>query len=235
MRRSKEIFTLFSFRMGILHLAIVKMVILLSTLLTVAALNDLSYSIEKYDESPGIYYENKGVAILYNIAWRTVVYVNLNKTDNETMVLRQCVRHVDALCQMTVIRNWTGCAHSGSDARERLNQLTMTEGLLKEIPGQETGGKRKKQGVFNFIELNKILFGTMDDDDDAKYYNEQIKLFEQNSEDTNMLLRQQISVVRSSLGAVNNPLADVEYNENLMKEGINRITEYMNTLKAETN
>ena len=74
----KEIFALFSFRIEILHLANVK-VISLSTLLTVAALNDLGYSLEKYDESPGIYYESKGVAVLYNIAWRTVVYVNLNK------------------------------------------------------------------------------------------------------------------------------------------------------------
>jgi len=233
MSKGKEIFALFSFRMGILHLAIVK-VISLSTLLTVAALNDLGCSIEKYDESPEIYYENKRVAVFY-IAWRTVVYVKLNKIDNETMVLRQYVHHVDALCQMTVIRNWTGCAHFGSDTRERLNQLTKTEGLLKEITVQETGGKRKKRGVFNFIgELSQILFGTMDDDD-AKYYNEQIKLFAQNSEDTNTLLKQQLSVVRSSLGAVNNTLADVEYNENLMKEGINRITKYMNTLKAETN
>ena len=155
------------------------------------------------------------------------MYVNLNRIDNETIVLRQYVQHVNALCQMTVIRNWTGCAHFGSDVRERLNQLTKTEGLLKEITGQETGGK-KKRGVFNFIgELSKILFGTMDEDD-AKYYNEQIKLFEQNSEDTNTLLKQQLSVVRSLLGAVNNTLTDVEYNENLLKEGINRITKCMN-------
>ena len=73
------------------------------------------------------------------------------------------------------------------------------------------------------------------DDDDAKYYNEQIKLFEQNSEDMNTLLKQQLAVVGSSLGAVNNTLADVEYNENLLKEGVNKVTEYMNTLKLETN
>jgi len=40
-------------------------------------------------------------------------------------------------------------------------------------------------------------FGSMDEDD-AKYYNEQ------NLEDMNTLLKQQLSVVRSSLGAVNN-------------------------------
>jgi hypothetical protein len=100
-------------------------------------------------------------------------------------------------CQTTAIKNWTGCAHFGSDTRVRLNQLAKTEGLLKEITTQETGNKRKKRGVFNFIgELSKVLFGAMDDDD-AKYFNYQIKLFEQNSEDMNTWLRQQFSVVKS--------------------------------------
>jgi len=107
----------------------------------------LGYSIEKYDESPGIYYENRGIAVLYNIAWRTVVYVNLNRIDNETMVLRQYVQHVDALGQMTVSRNWTGCANFGSDARECLNQLTKTEVLLKEITGRRQEAKEKEGSV----------------------------------------------------------------------------------------
>jgi len=88
--------------------------------LSVTALHGLGYSVEKYDESPGIYYENKGVAVLYNTARRTVVYVNLDKTDNETLMLRQYVHHVEILCQTTAIRNWTRCAHFGSDTRVRL-------------------------------------------------------------------------------------------------------------------
>ena len=64
-------------------MAIVSVVVSLSALLGVAALNNLGYSIEKYDESPGIYYESKGLAVLYNIEWKTVVYVNLNKIDSE--------------------------------------------------------------------------------------------------------------------------------------------------------
>ena len=59
--------------------------------------------------------------------------------------MRQYVHHVDTLCQMTVIRNWTECAHFGNDARERLDLLTKIEGLLKEITGQETGGKKKRE------------------------------------------------------------------------------------------
>jgi phage shock protein A len=78
------------------------------------------------------------------------------------------------------------------------------------------------------------LFGNLDDDD-TNYYNKQIKLVEQNSEDTKTLLKHQLSVVRSLLGAVNNTLADVECNENLMEEGMNSITTYMTNLKSETN
>jgi hypothetical protein len=118
------------------------------------------------------------VAVLYNIAWRDTVYVNLNKSEEETLVLRQYVHHVDIVCHTTVIRKWTGCAHFSDDARERVNQLSRTGDLLKEITGQQTGGKRKKRGVFNFIvELSKTLFGTMDEDD-AKYCIDKIKLFE---------------------------------------------------------
>jgi len=36
------------------------------------------------------------------------------------------------------------------------------------------------------------------------------------------------------LGAVNNPLADVEYNGSILKEGIDTVARYMNTLKSET-
>ena len=49
------------------------------------------------------------------------------------------------------------------------------------------------------------------------------------------MLMQQLSAVKSSMGAVNNTLADVEYNENLLKEGISRVTKYMDTLRLETN
>jgi len=86
--RSKGIIALIFLQDGNPTLGDCEVIISLSTLLTVAALNDLGSFIENCDESPGIYYENKGVAVLYNIAWRTVLYVNLNKIDNATMVLR---------------------------------------------------------------------------------------------------------------------------------------------------
>jgi len=161
--------------------------------------------------------------------------VDIGKLDNDTLALRQYVHHVDMLCHMSIVRNWTWCAHFSVDVRHRLDQLTRTEGLLKEITGQRSGGRRRKRGVFNFIrELSKILFGTLDEDD-AKDYNEQIRLFKQNYEDVDTLMKQQLSVVKSSLGAVNHTLVDVAHNEEILKEGVRKVTDYMTVLKSETN
>ena len=46
-------------------------------------IDDLGYTLEKYKESPGIYYENIGQANFYNTNWRTIVYVNLKQTVNQ--------------------------------------------------------------------------------------------------------------------------------------------------------
>jgi hypothetical protein len=81
----------------------------------VAALHNPGYTLEKYDESPEIYYENKGTAALYNDAWRTIVYIDLNKLDRETLALRQYIHHVEMLCHISVIRNWVGCVQFGDD------------------------------------------------------------------------------------------------------------------------
>jgi hypothetical protein len=132
-------------RMGAQLLVFVRGITLLSVLLSAAALNDPGYTVERYDESLGIYYENKGMAVMYNVEWRTIVYVDLSKFDNETLAIRQYIHHVDMLCQMSIIHNWTGCAHFSDNARSRLSWLTQTEVSLKEITGQRIGGMREKE------------------------------------------------------------------------------------------
>jgi hypothetical protein len=117
MRKDKKkkyfLYFCFVFRMGILHFAILNVIISLSALLNVAALNDLGYSIEIYDESSGVYYENRGVAVLYNVAWRTIVYVYLNKIDNETLVMRL---YVHSVAQKSIGLKFSK-SRTGSDVR----------------------------------------------------------------------------------------------------------------------
>jgi len=75
-----------------------------------------------------------------------------------------------------------------------------------------------------FCRQNKGLFGTMDESD-AEYYDEQIRHFERNSEDTTELLKKQAYVIKSTLGTLNITLADVTQNDKLLKQGlVDRLT-----------
>jgi hypothetical protein len=78
-----------------------------------------------------------------------------------------------------------------------------------------------RRGVFNFVgEISTILFRTMDDED-AEYYNGQIRHFEENSDSMTNLMKQQqqqqqqLSAAKSTFGAINETLSDMEYNEEL--------------------
>jgi hypothetical protein len=197
-------------------------------------LNELGYSVEKYDESPGIYYENKGQASLFNTEGKTIVYINLGKLSTQSRKLEQYIRHVEKLCQEIEMRNLTDCNHFKDTAREKLNQIRKTEEILLEVTENSHRGTRRKRGLFNFIgEVSKVLFGTMDDDD-AKYYNEQIKHFEENSNDITGLLKQQLYVVKSSLGSINDTLTDMEYNEEKMKTGLMQLKQYIEAATADS-
>jgi len=184
---------------------------LLTTIVAEVSSQGLGYSLNKYDKSPAVYFEDKGTTTLYNAEWKTVVYVDLRTLDDSILNLRVYAYHVERLCQASVIANWTACAHFGNGVQERLMKLKRAKELLKEITGHEHS-RRKKGGVNLVGELSKILFRTMNEND-AKYYNEQIKLFEQNSTDVTTLLKQQLNVLWYSLRAVNNSLKKMDFNE----------------------
>jgi hypothetical protein len=67
-------------------------------------------------------------------------------------------------------------------------------------------------------------------DEDAQYYNEQIRHFEENSESMTHLMKQQLTVVKSSLGAINETLSDLEYNEAKVKEGLMQVKAYVESV-----
>jgi hypothetical protein len=69
---------------------------------------DFGYSVEKFEESPGLYYVDKGIVNLYSTTWKTIVYVDLNAKDLEVDALGMYINHVDRLRNVMEVKNWTG-------------------------------------------------------------------------------------------------------------------------------
>jgi hypothetical protein len=200
---------------------------------TKSSAEGLGYSVEKYEESPGLYYELLGEATLYNTEWKTIVYVNLQQTDRETGQLGQYIGYINKLCQATEVQNWTDCNHFSTLSKDRFKQIKGTEKLLNELIGN-SGHIRKRRGALNFVgEISKILFGTLDSDD-ADYYNEQIKHFEEETQDITGLMNQQLSIIKTSLGTVNSTISDMEYNNQVIKEGVSSLKSYLERFSSET-
>jgi hypothetical protein len=61
-----------------------------------------------------------------------------------------------------------------------------------------------------------------------------IRYFGSNSEDITELLKQQVYVIKSTLGALNLTLADVKQNDKLVKQGLTDIQTYLDLLPSET-
>jgi hypothetical protein len=197
-----------------------------------AAENDLGYMTEKYGESPGLYYEQLGETTLYNTDWKTVVYVNLRQTDGDIEQLGQYITHVNQLCHATEIQNWTDCNHFNTLSVETFKKIKRSENFLRELIGDNP--RRKRRGALNFAgEISKILFGTLDADD-ANYYNEQIKHFEESSEDLTSLMKQLSSIVKASLGTFNETVSDLEYNSQVTKNGLIKLKSYMERIVTNT-
>jgi hypothetical protein len=199
----------------------------------ISAVGELGYTLESYDGSTGIYFESKGQVHLYNTEWQVIVYINLREISSQSNEIEQYIKHIDKLCQELVVQNWTNCYHSSDISRNKLQQVKRTENLTTDISDPKLNKIRKRRGVFNFIgEISKILFGTMDNDD-AKYYNEQIKHFEENSDDITKLMKQQLVVVKSTLGAIGDTLTDMEYNQKKVENGLIQVKNFLDSVIAD--
>ena len=197
-------------------------------------IGDWGFHIQEFEESPGLFYVDKGTVNLYSTFWKTIIYVDLREENIEIDSLRAYMTHVDKLCSSTEIGNWTGCSQFRNSVNDRFRHLERNAGILADVIGNKYGESRRRRGVLNFVgEISKLLFGTLDEND-AEYYDERIRQFESNSEDTTELLKQQVSVVKSTLGALNVTLADVAYNDKLVKDGLADIQTYLDSLSSET-
>ena len=159
-----------------------------------------------------------------------VVYLLLGTTRSQLATLEGYVKYVEQFCARIDLKSWTACNHLDDLTSTRLGQARETEQLIAKIVGRDDDKHRRKRGLFDFIgKVSKALFGTLDGDD-AQYYNEQIEHFERNSSSLTHLLKQQLTIVQSTLGTANDTLSDVSYNEKKMRNGLLQLQRYVNDM-----
>jgi len=71
------------------------LMMILWLLFVTGATGDWGYRMEKFEESPGLYYIDKGTVNLYNTVWKTIVYVDMKAENLEIDNLGSYIKHLD--------------------------------------------------------------------------------------------------------------------------------------------
>jgi hypothetical protein len=62
-------------------------------------LKELGYSLEKYGQSPGIYYEYMGQVNLYNTEWQVLLYDDLLGIRSQSNEIALYIKYINKLCE----------------------------------------------------------------------------------------------------------------------------------------
>jgi hypothetical protein len=108
------------------------------------------FHVEGFEESPGLFYVDRGMVNLYSSTWKTLIYVNLEEENIEIDSLRGYIGHVK-LCNSMEIRNWTGCNQFRSSVTDRFRHLESSAGILTDVIGIKNGESRWRHGLLNFV------------------------------------------------------------------------------------
>ena len=122
--------------------------------------------------------------------------------DNKTLNFEQYVQYIDTTCYRMIVRNSTACSHFSDIMAHKLQQIRHTRQLLADVVRRECETSRSRRGLFNFVgTVSRALFGTMDDDD-ARFYHDQIERFEQCTTTITQLVKHQLIIAKSAWGYV---------------------------------
>ena len=119
--------------------------------------------------------------------------------------------------QHTYWINLTDCTKITHYIDRHIKEVEDLKLLVRQLTRiEDMNQSRFKRGVFNFIGgISKVLFGTMDIED-ASYYAEKISSLEKEQIDFLKLSKEQITVVKTTLRAMNSTLLAVSENERVI-------------------
>ena len=204
-------------------------IVALLALLTATAALDAT--LQKFEKSPGLYYDYVGEAQLYNTEWKLLTYVDLQEADRnlETVIKyadlskKFCKRH-----EYSFWVNFTDCVRIARYTDRKIKEVQELRDLVSQLTSIEDKTLyRSKRGVFNFVGgISKILFGTMDSDD-ALYYAEKVSELEKEQLEFLSLSKEQVTVVKSTLRSLNSTLLAVSENEKILSKGLDEMVKHI--------
>jgi len=205
---------------------------LISFLTLLTSTTALDATLQRFKESPGLYYDYVGEARLYSTEWRLLTYIDLQEADQNLETTKKYAQLSMEFCSKHAHTYWINlidCTKINCYTIRQIQEIEELKLLIRQLARNGEGeNMRFKRGVFNFIGgISKILFGTMDNEA-ASYYAEKISNLEREQIEFLKLSKEQITVVKSTLRSLNSTLLAVSENERILSKGLEEMARHVN-------
>lgn len=177
-----------------------------------------------------MYYHAMGNLWITDSYWNLLTYVNLKNYDEQTRMIDKGIEHVTQECKK-LYETATACEQFVVQTSAVMQQIESNRlRVLSSV--HKTGHDIKKRGLFNAAgRVANVLFGTCDDSDAEKFYN-QINEFNQFKLSTSHLMQSQTTIIRNMVNDINETMQRVAKQAEVVDELITheRMTEMQSNL-----
>ncbi|XP_063911941.1 uncharacterized protein LOC135128792 [Zophobas morio] len=146
---------------------------------------DYSYHNEPFAFQPGVYFEAREDALITNDNWQLIVYSNISHLVRDQHLSSNWHSLSAIACSEIKDNNsFSICQNYENIISPTILRLKEKIRNLLDTLGENnlSSSNRLKRGLANFVgQASKFLFGTLDEED-ANYYNEQIRKFSEREE-----------------------------------------------------
>ena len=196
----------------------------------------MPYTDKKLSPSPGIYFEEVGKLNYYDTTWKVVNYINISVYEQTIAYLERSLQQTKVFCVINpVLFSYQRCNTTLKLVERRLYNTKMKETSIKDLLGHTEQVQRNRRGWFNGIgTMFKTLIGTLDEDD-AEYYNKAINEVRNDEREVTKLLKEQTSVVMSTIKNFNNTISSLNKNELIFSENFKKLYNFSTHVTEDLN
>lgn len=193
---------------------------------------------EPIQQPSGIYFQSMGHMYLTNSNWRLLTYVNISNYNEKYLQIHEMLHQIQQSCQLgkelDIETGENPCTQYSYQSANFLNEINNNRNNVIRIVDRSNANElRFRRGLINLVgRTANVLFGTCDDQD-AEYFYNKIREFENAKSRLLQAAETQTNIVQSIVTNVNDSLILMEKEQGSLIEKYNYLVHETQVQKVE--
>ncbi|KAK9736120.1 Retrotransposon gag protein [Popillia japonica] len=188
-------------------------------------LDTTGYTVQTMEHTPGLLHQDLGNIHLIKLFCRVISYIDLGNYENQFLLIKENLNEIRQACVHNHFEITLLCDSHVKTLIQTLQSIEQEKNLIHSLVGKN----RVKRGYIDVVgKISKTLFGTLTTED-AEQFEPLISDLSQKQIEGMQILKQQTSIIKSTIDSVNSTLGHIERNEKIIELNINNLGKAYNS------